>query len=69
MSFFKSKEKRLANKKSYFELKQAYAATEKELQEVAKTGNIKQLSKTMQKHHDYEYALLYRFTPKFKKKH
>ena len=68
MAFFKRKEKQLAKNKSYLELQYGYNSTEKELREAAKTGNIKQLSKAMQKHHDYEYALLYRETPKFKKK-
>lgn len=69
MAFFKRKEKQLAKNKSYLELKQGYMSTERELQEAAKTGNVKLLSKAMQKHHDYEYALLYRTTPKFNKKH
>ena len=68
MGFFKNKEKKLACKSTYSDLKKGYARTERQLVNVAKTGDDKALKKAMSAHHDYEYAMLYRNTPEFKKK-
>ena len=68
MPFFKNKEKKLAFDNSYSDLKQGYERTEKQLLQVAKTGNDKALKKAMSEHHNYEYAMLFRNTPEFKNK-
>lgn len=63
--FFTKKQKEMALTKGYL-LKREYEISEKDLVEVAKTGNEKCLEKAMSIHHDIEYAMLYTYTPEYK---
>lgn len=69
MGFFKSEHKKMAKKCSVRELAAGYDRSELELERASYNGNTKDLKKAMKEHGKYEYALLYRNTPKFKKKH
>ena len=60
MFFFKSEEKRLAEKVPVAELKRRYEASEERLAKAARSGSLPQIKKEMRRHHKYEYALLYR---------
>ena len=60
MFFFKSEEKRLAEKVPAAELKRRYEASEERLARAARSGSLPRIKKEMQTHHKYEYALLYR---------
>ncbi len=64
--FFTDYQKSLANKLSKSELRKRYKQSEKELKQVAKTGNEIDLAKVMKKHGNFEYAMLYQKTPEFK---
>lgn len=66
--FFTSKHVSLASTKSRSELKREYKKSEKELKQVAKTGNEIALSRVMKRHGVIEYAMLYQKTPNFKRK-
>ena len=68
MSFFSFKEKRLALKTSTSNLQQAYSLSEARLRDAAKTGDSRQLKEAMAEHGLYEYALLYKSTPEYKRK-
>ena len=48
------------------ELRKKYKASEKELKQVAKTGNEVSLIKAMKKHGNFEYAMLFQKTPEFR---
>lgn len=69
MGFFKSEHKRMAKKCSTHELQRGYANSDFELAKASYDGDKKGLKAAMKEHRKYEYALLYRNTPKFKKKH
>lgn len=60
MFFFKSEEKRLAERIPAAELKRRYEASEERLVRAARRGSLPQIRKEMRKHHKYEYALLYK---------
>lgn len=60
MFFFKSEEKRLAEKVPAAELKRRYEASEERLARAARSGSLPRIKKEMRTHHKYEYALLYR---------
>lgn len=64
--FFTDYQKSLACKLSKGELRKKYKDSEKELKQVAKTGNEIDLAKVMKKHGIYEYAMLYQKTPEFR---
>lgn len=67
MAFFTKKHKTMAKKCSFQELMAGYDNSEISLERASFNGSTKQLNKAMKEHRDYEYALLYRNTPKFKK--
>lgn len=67
-SFFSGKQKVMAMNMSANELKKGYKKSEQMLRNVAKTGDEKALAEVMREHSNYEYALLYRNTPNFKKR-
>lgn len=68
MSFFKNSHKKLAKKNSQSYLINAYEKSEQELINIARTGNERALKNAMKEHGEYEYALLYKQTPQFRKK-
>lgn len=69
MGFFTGKQKRMAKKSSFYELNQGYQNADLALERASYSGNQKELKQAMKEHRKYEYALLYRNTPEFKKKH
>lgn len=69
MGFFTLKQKRMARKCSMRELVAGYDNSDFELERASYNGDKKALKQAMKKHQKYEYALLYRNTPQFKKKH
>ena len=68
MGFFTSKQKRMARKCSFYELKRGYDNADFALERASYSGNQKELKKAMKEHQKYEYALLYRNTPEYKKR-
>ena len=68
MGFFNRKQKRLARKMTEYELIRKYKESENKLKEASKLGKEKELKSAMKEHGNYEYALLYRNTPEFKRK-
>ena len=68
MAFFTMKHKKMAKKCSLRELQAGYERSEFNLERASYNGDIKELKKAMKDHGNFEYALLYRNTPKFKKK-
>ncbi len=67
MGFFSRKPKKLAQELTGQQLVEGYEATERALQRAARSGDEKALKKAMQVHQKYEYALLYKSTPKGRK--
>lgn len=67
MGFFNQKQKELSKKNTYYSLMKGYKRTEKNLERAAKSGNEQALHTAMAKHQRYEYALLYRNTPEYKR--
>lgn len=68
MGFFNNRQKRLARKYTEYELKSGYRYSENELKEAAANGDIKALKRAMKVHGNFEYALLYKNTPDYKKR-
>lgn len=68
MAFFTMKHKKMAKKCSLRELQAGYERSEFNLERASYNGNIKELKRAMKDHGNFEYALLYRNTPTFKKK-
>ena len=68
MAFFTRKQKQLAISCNRANLEKAYRVSEKKIKTVSKSGNIKQLKIAMKQHGNYEYALLYKNTPEYKRK-
>lgn len=64
--FFIDYQKNLAYNLKKSELRKKYKASEKELKQVAKTGNEVSLIKAMKKHGNFEYAMLFQKTPEFR---
>ena len=64
--FFNDYQINLAHSLKKSELRKRYRQSEKELKQVAKTGNDIVLAKVMKKHGNYEYAMLYQQTPEFR---
>ena len=69
MGFFTSKQKRMAKKCSLRELQQGYEQADLRLERASYSGDTKELNKAMAEHRKYEYAMLYRNTPEYKKKY
>lgn len=67
MNFFDKKQKELSRKSTYAELLRGYKTSEKALERAARTGDDRELHTAMSKHQQYEYALLYRKTPEYKR--
>ncbi len=67
MAFFKRKHKKFA-KCDYKTLQKGYHASEIGLQRAVASGDEKAMRKAMEAHQCFEYALLYRNTPEFRKK-
>ncbi len=68
MAFFTSRHKRMAKKCSLRQLQAGYERSEFNLERASYNGDTKGLKRAMRDHSDFEYALLYRNTPEFKKK-
>lgn len=68
MGFFTMKQKRMAKKCSVRDLQIGYQNADLALERASYSGNQKELKNAMKEHRQYEYALLYRNTPEFKKK-
>lgn len=68
MAFFTMKHKKMAKKCSLRELQAGYERSEFDLERASYNGDAKGLKKAMREHGKYEYALLYRNTPQFKKR-
>lgn len=58
--FFSEREKYMGELVSKPKLMLGYKKSESKLNKAAKRGNVSDLEKEMRKHHEYEYALLYR---------
>ncbi len=69
MGFFTGKQKKMASKSSFYDLQRGYQNADLALERASYSGNQKELKKAMEEHRQYEYALLYRNTPEFKRKH
>ena len=68
MGFFTSKQKRMARKNTLKELQRAYYDSECALLAASYKGDKKALRQAMKVHGDYEYAMLYQYTPEYNKK-
>lgn len=68
MGFFTMKQKRMAKKCSVRDLQIGYQNSDFALERASYAGDKKGLKEAMKEHRKYEYALLYRNTPEFKKK-
>ena len=68
MGFFTARHKRLARKYTASELKDGYRYSESELREAAESGDVKALKRAMKVHGNFEYAMLYKNTPEYKKR-
>lgn len=68
MGFFTSEQKKLAKKCSSSELARCYQNSDIALERASFSGDQKALKEVMKQHRKYEYALLYKNTPQFKKK-
>ena len=68
MAFFTAKHKKMAKRCSRQELQAGYNRSELNLERASYSGDPKELKKAMREHGNYEYALLYRNTPQFKRK-
>ena len=68
MGFFTARHKRLARKYTASELKDGYRYSESELKEAAESGDVKALKRAMKVHGNFEYAMLYKNTPDYKKR-
>lgn len=68
MSFFKYKHKKLALTNTRDSLQQAYAKSERNLIRATRNGNEKEIKKAMKEHGNYEYAMLYTYSPEYEKK-
>lgn len=68
MGFFTAKHKRMAKNYSVSELNKGYKDSESALRMASFSGDEKMLKKAMKVHGEYEYALLYKNTPKYYKK-
>lgn len=68
MAFFKRKHKKFA-KCNYKTLQDGYRASEIGLQRAVASGDEKAMRKAMETHQTFEYALLFRNTPEFRRKH
>ena len=68
MGFFSRRQKRLARKYTVGELKDGYHYSESELREAAENGDVKALKRAMKVHGNFEYAMLYKNTPDYKKR-
>lgn len=66
MKFFTDYEKIVAQRNSTCALRKKYKESEKQLLKASRSGSDGMLSKAMESHHLYEYALLYQKTPEFK---
>ena len=67
MGFFTWHQKKLAKNYSKEALEYGYHKSEDNLRKAALSGDTKLLKEEMRKHGNYEYALLYRNTPEYKK--
>lgn len=67
MGFFSKKQKKLALTNSRQNLEKAYHISEQNLKDVARSGNEKNLRTAMKQHGNYEYAMLYKQTPEYRK--
>lgn len=69
MGFFKKEHKKMAETHTYGELKSGYEITERRLLNISRKPSKnaeKDLKEAMKEHALYEYALLYRNSPKFR---
>lgn len=69
MGFFNIRQKRLARKYTVSELQSGYRYSENKLKEAAQSGDVKALKRAMKVHGNFEYAMLYKNTPDYNKRH
>lgn len=65
MSFFKKEHKKLALTNTRESLEEAYIKSERNLVRATRTGDEKEIRKAMKEHGNYEYAMLYTFSPEY----
>ncbi len=68
MAFFTRKQKKMAKKCSTQELVHGYERSELNLERASFSGSEKELKNAMKEHSNFEYAMLYKNTPEYKKK-
>ena len=68
MGFFNSKQKKMAKYCTREQLQRGYHLSEQNLVEASKNGDMKRLKNAMKQHGNFEYALLYKNTPEYRKK-
>lgn len=68
MSFFSRKQKQIALNTSRTDLETAYHISEQNLKDASRSGNEKWLRTAMKQHGNFEYAMLYKNTPEYKRK-
>lgn len=68
MAFFTGEQKKMAKKCSISELQRGYERADFALERASYNGDKKGLKEAMKEHRKYEYALLYRNTPEYKKR-
>lgn len=68
MGFFTREQKKMAKKCTIRELQAGYESADFALERASYNGDKKGLKEAMKEHQKYEYALLYRNTPEYKKR-
>ena len=68
MGFFSKKQKDFSCKNAYYDILKGYKESEKKLERASEMGDNKALKVAMEEHQCYEYALLYRNTPEYKRR-
>ena len=68
MGFFNRKQKKLALMTAKDDLEKAYHISEQNLQKASRSGDEKWLKTAMKQHGNFEYAMLYKNTPEYRKK-
>ncbi len=64
---YSKKQKQIALQNDELALRYAYKLTERKLNDYARFGTKKEMSKAMQDHQDIEYALLFKQSPEYLK--
>lgn len=67
MGFFSRKQKQIALNTSKADLESAYHISEQNLKDASRSGNEKWLKTAMKQHGNFEYAMLFKNTPEYRK--